>query len=548
MNRQPWRLAVALLVAALVPAALAAQPTTITVLHVNDTHSHLDAFGPKDWHLDGTLGGLAKAATVIREVRAQEQNTLFLHAGDAFVGDFFFNTTLGVAELSLLKSLGVDAMTVGNHEFDNGPNLLTQTLSMIPGGPPPMLSANANTAGCSGQPCAPLTGWIQPGTILTRGGIKVGIFGMTTPDDPTMRPSPVVIEGAGGAPAGPGQPPLVLVRSYQAAGALRAAGAQVVIMLSHLGLSYDQAIAAHQPAPLIDFIVEGHDHDVFPEALQVNGTGPRIVSAGQFYDHVGRLRFTVQPTLGGPAKVTFQDYKLLPVGPCDRPDPDVEWTVDALKKQIVAFYKEDVYKRVIGWALRDVPREAPVGRPARDTAMGNLITDAYRFKTRSDAALAANGYIADVLYRGPIVGADVFRAAPYGIDPASRKNYPLVVIGLKGSELLRGVETALAYLDLTDALFLQTSGLRYYYDSGNPAGARLVGATMNGRPVKLDHVYTVTVNYAVAVFARDSMKLQIESWTMPEVTEYDAMRDWVKRIVILTGRQEGRVVDVGLMP
>ena len=169
MKRQPWRLAVALVAAVLLPAAIAASPTTITVLHVNDTHSHLDAFGPKDFHLDGTLGGLAKAATVIREARRHETNTLLLHAGDAFVGDFFFNTTLGVAELSLLKSLGLDAMTVGNHEFDNGPGLLTQTLSMVPGGPPAMLSANVDTSGCAGEPCAPLVGWIQPSTIVTRG-------------------------------------------------------------------------------------------------------------------------------------------------------------------------------------------------------------------------------------------------------------------------------------------------------------------------------------------------------------------------------------------
>jgi 2',3'-cyclic-nucleotide 2'-phosphodiesterase (5'-nucleotidase family) len=541
MNRRPWRLVVALVVAVLVPAAVAAQPTTITVLHVNDTHSHLDAYGPKDWRLDGTLGGLAKAAAVVRQARAHGENVLFLHAGDAFVGDFFFNTTLGVAEMSLLRSLGVDAMTVGNHEFDNGPSLLTQTLSMVPGGPPPMLSANANTAGCLGQACEPLTTWIRPGTLLTRGGVKIGVFGMTTPDDPTMRPSPVVIEGAGGVPAGPGLPPLVLVRSWATAAALRAAGAQVVIMLSHLGLAYDQAVAANQPAPLIDFVIGGHDHLTLAEPVRAGSA--MIFSAGQFYDHVGRLRFTVD----GP-HVTFDDYDLLPVGKCVRPDPWVQWKVDGLKKQIVGFYKEDVYKRVIGWALRDIPRKAPPGSPARDTAMGNLVTDAYRFKTRSDVALAANGYIADVLYRGPVVGVDVFRAVPYGIDPVSRKNYPLVVIGLKGSELLKGVEMTLSYLGVSDALFLQVSGLRYFYDSRKPVGARLVGATVNGEPVDFGRVYAVTANYAVAVFARDLMRLRIESWTMPGLTEYDAMRDWVKRVVILKGKQAGRVVDVALGP
>ena len=371
--------------------------------------------------------------------------------------------------------------------------------------------------------------------------MKIGIFGMTTPDDPTAQPSPVVIEGAGGAPAWPGGPPLVLVRAYATAGALRAAGAQVVILLSHLGLAYDQAIAANQPAPLIDFVVGGHDHLVLHEPLVVGST--RILSAGQFYDHVGRLRFAVD----GP-HVTFLDYALLPVNRCARPDRWVQGQVDVLKEQIVAFYKEDVYKQVIGWALRDIRRDAPPGRPARDTAMGNLIADAYRFKTHSDVGLVASGYVADILYRGPLVGADVFRTVPYGIDPASRKDYPLVVIGLKGSELWKGVETTLAYLDVTDAFFLQVSGLRYVYDSTNGPGLRLLEVTVNGEPVVYDQVYTVTANYMVAMIAQTFMGLHFESFELPGMTEYDAVRDWVKHVKVLRGRSEGRIIDVALAP
>ena len=104
--------------------ALAARPATITLLHVNDTHSHLDAWGPKDRHLDGTLGGMAKAASVIAAVRATEPNVLLLHAGDVFHGDLFFNEYFGVPELQLMKQLGFDAMAVGNHEFDFGPDVL----------------------------------------------------------------------------------------------------------------------------------------------------------------------------------------------------------------------------------------------------------------------------------------------------------------------------------------------------------------------------------------------------------------------------------------
>jgi len=225
----------------------------------------------------------------------------------------------------------------------------------------------------------------------------------------------------------------------------------------------------------------------------------RILSAGQSSDHVGRLRFTVD----GPS-VRFEDYTLLPVGRCGRPDRHVQQVVDILKQQIVAFYKEDVYKRVIGWALRDIRPDAPPGRPARDTSVGNLVTDAYRYKTHSEITLAANGYIADILYRGPLVGVDLFRTVPYGIDPASRKDCPLVVVGLKGSELWNGVETTLAYLGVTDDSFLQVSGLAYAYDSRTPVGQRLVEVSVDGEPIELDHAYSVTANYAVAMIRAET--------------------------------------------
>ncbi len=73
-------------------------------------------------------------------IRASEPNTLLLHAGDAFHGDLFFNRYFGVPELRLLAQLGVDAMAVGNHEFDFGPDVLAFVLSNVPGFP--ILSAN----------------------------------------------------------------------------------------------------------------------------------------------------------------------------------------------------------------------------------------------------------------------------------------------------------------------------------------------------------------------------------------------------------------------
>ena len=103
---------------------LYAQNTQITILHTGDSHSHLDAFGPKSANGKGTIGGIGKAATIIGTVKATEQNVVLLHSGDFSVGDFFFNKYFGVPEIQIMKQLGYDALTVGNHEFDLGPSTL----------------------------------------------------------------------------------------------------------------------------------------------------------------------------------------------------------------------------------------------------------------------------------------------------------------------------------------------------------------------------------------------------------------------------------------
>ena len=122
---------------------LYAQVDTRTILQLNDTHSCLAPLAPRTDNLEGTRGGIARAATVIGMTKMTEPNVLVLHGGDSFIGDLFFNHYYGAAELQLLNSIGVDAMTVGNHEFDLTPAVLDTALKMaFPAGGFPLLSAN----------------------------------------------------------------------------------------------------------------------------------------------------------------------------------------------------------------------------------------------------------------------------------------------------------------------------------------------------------------------------------------------------------------------
>ena len=555
MLRRLWRFAVATTLAALLPALLAAQPTTITVLHVNDTHSRLDAFGPKDLWLNGTLGGLAKAATVIKRAEAQalarDEGTLLLHAGDASVGDFFWNKYLAIPEIKILQSLGLDAMTLGNHELDLGTSTLTHVLGAVQ--PPSaasrftLLSSNLDTSGCALATCAALTQMIVPSKLIEVMGVRVGIVGATTPDDPVaslgVKPMSFRVGPDGKVASG------AVFAVLNAAAALRATPnlAQVVIVLSHLGAAYDKAIAARPEAALIDFIVEGHDHDLLLQPLEVanaQGHVTRIVSAGEFYEHVGRLRFVVD----GPY-VSFLDYKVLPVNRGTMPDPGVKAMVEVMKKEIVAKYG-DVYRHPIGYALWDIEKRTKAERPERDSAMGNLVTDGVRAATRADIGMAATGFISEGIYRGPVVGADVFRPLGYGYDPlGSGKDYPVVVATMTGAQLLQALALGVSLLGQTDALLLQVSGLSYRYDMSvaDPRQRLIVSSVRVGcQPVEPARVYRVAANMMEVEIAKAMLGSNIP-YTFAGYTEYDAVRGWVKKIGLLTYRSQGRIRDVSVV-
>ena len=256
---------------------LFAQETSITILHTSDSHSHLDAAGLKNWHLEGTLGGISKAATVIGTIKQTEENVLTLHAGDFMVGDFFFNTYFGVPELQLLKQIGFDAMAIGNHEFDLGPSTLNDVLTAgFQNGSFSVLSANLDMTGFP-----QLADHVQPNTIIKFGDVNVGIFGMTIPS-PLSNPYPVII-----------REDLAEV-AYANVIELKNNGADVIICLSHLGSALDALIAANVPG--INFIIGGHDHIVIDQPIVVmdpENNPVYICQSGPFYQNIGKLKFTV---------------------------------------------------------------------------------------------------------------------------------------------------------------------------------------------------------------------------------------------------------------
>ncbi|HOW84511.1 MAG TPA: bifunctional metallophosphatase/5'-nucleotidase [Candidatus Aminicenantes bacterium] len=509
-----------------------AQPLQITLLHVNDTHSHLEPWGPKDPSLNGTLGGLAKAATLVTEAKALDPNAIFVLAGDFTEGDLFFNEYLGVPELQMLQSLGLDALVLGNHDLRFGPGSLATVLQNAwPGGGVPILGTNLEIPADN-----PLLPWVSSTLVKEVNGVKVGLFGLTVPDGAMANPAPVVILS---------DLPAVAQAAVET---LRGGGARVVICVSHFGMDAARGLAGSVPG--IDVIVNGHDNAVLkqPEpVLRPDGGTTLIVSAGNFYRWVGRLRLSVS---GG--QVGLAGYDLLSADAMTPPAPAFQAPIESLKAGIAAIYG-DVYHQALAWTQHEIGMDWNLRCARRDTPLGDLFTDAYRAWTDTDIAIEPFAYMGDPLPKGWIVGADVFRAMSYGNLKTRPSGQPyirpwrLVTFLAAGSEILGALEKTIY---MGGDYFPQVSGMRFCYDSTAPPLHRILPDTVHvGRSrIVTDQLYSVTVTeqiYLALVYVLGMTVQDVR--TLPDFA-FSAACSYIAQRGKLAGWGSNRILDVAEIP
>ncbi len=140
----------------------------ITILHTNDVHSHIDAFGPDDGR-NPNQGGVARRASLIKAIRKENPNTLLLDAGDIFQGTPYFNFYGGELEFKLMSMLKYDVATIGNHDFDNG---IDGLYAQLPHAKFDFVSANYDFSNTI------MDTHVKPYRVIIKDGIKIGIFGL----------------------------------------------------------------------------------------------------------------------------------------------------------------------------------------------------------------------------------------------------------------------------------------------------------------------------------------------------------------------------------
>ena len=257
--------------AALLAVSCGTTSASLSILHVNDTHSHLDAMrnGSRKGH-----GGVIERAAIIDSVRKArgESNVLLLHAGDFNQGTSYFTVFGGSLEVDLVNAMGYDAITLGNHEFDNGLADLAARVKKIDC---PVLCANVDFSG------TPLEGVIKSVTTIHKGGLKIGIVGATS-DLSKMVSSAISSQ-------------LTLLDNVESVNywseyLRHDKKCDMVIFLSHLGYQEDQEIVPSLHG--VDIVIGGHSHtfvDGFVYIADADGKQVPVITDGCFGYDIGEI-------------------------------------------------------------------------------------------------------------------------------------------------------------------------------------------------------------------------------------------------------------------
>ena len=253
----------------------------ITILHTNDVHSHIDPF-PADHPRNANMGGAARRAALIENIRKEEENVLLLDAGDIFQGTPYFNYYGGELEFKLMSMMQYDLATMGNHDFDNG---IDGFYAQLPHAEFEFVSANydfKNTV---------LYEIVKPYKIFNKDGIKIGIFGLGVELDGLVDKK-LYKETVYNNPIEVAQDMSKILKEEQKC--------DLVICLSHLGYSYKNEpykvsdLELAKKTKNIDLIIGGHTHTFLEKpVVEKNSEGKDVLinQVGCYGINLGKIDF-----------------------------------------------------------------------------------------------------------------------------------------------------------------------------------------------------------------------------------------------------------------
>ena len=500
----------------------------LVLLHTNDTHAFLagmDKYGNAS--LDGinSRGGLGRVSAAVKAARRGRDNVIALDAGDQFQGTLFYSVNKWTMIADADRAVAWDAMTLGNHEFDEGCEELARFMEATP---VPVLAANlAPEEGC------PLLGARSFSHIIKEvRGEKVGIVGLSNDKVATL---------AAACPHTAFLPAEETLR--REVKELEAEGVRHIVAVTHLGLPEDRKLARSVNG--VDVIVGGHTHNYLgPEPSDgpypivehaPDGSPVLVVTAGRGAKYLGGL--TVQfdengvPSLwSGSAVELTRD---MPV------DPAVQTLIDRYAATL-----ENLRSEVVGSQALSLPDGMDLCRE-NDCLGGMVTTDAMLDYARPFGAVAAlcnGGALRAALPEGTITRGDVLAVHPFG--------NALFVREYSGRDILTALEHGVSGEGAMGPQLLQTAGLRYEVDASRPAGSRVLKAEIvddkgNAEPLDPEARYRITL----ADFLADGGDgyASLKNGTPVSATDplvVDVVTDYIKTHSPLPAPRPNRIVRV----
>ena len=472
------------------------------ILHTNDMQSALIPHSPAvDYHPekeDPTIGGFARLATALGEIRENKMTegepVLLFDAGDFLGGSAFAWLALSgyAAELTIMQKMGYDAVAIGNHEYDYGPDVLAQYLLQAgyPEAHQKTLVLASNTEAPPDHPLAARGLYRNTGMFELENGLIVGVFGLIGKDA-------ILVMGDSGDMQFLDQHEA----ARQAVDELKEQGANVIVGITHSGVDEDRELAREVPG--IDVIVGGHSETALYEPVLQGAT--IIVQAGSLGRYLGQLELAYNSNTG---KVRVRNEEnnrpfLIPIDSSFACHPEIDALVQEYTLILNTYIAEMTSGKFDG-VMSTVARSDFIlsnHLPLSETPLGNFVTDAMRMVAqevigkRVDVASQANGCIRKSIFPGTTEHSggnvsfyEIVEATGMGHGRDGYPGCPIVSVYLTGEEVLRVLEITILLQEFRgDSYFLHFSGLRYSY---NPANAVLLTIPFVNLPIPTTRAVT----------------------------------------------------------
>jgi 5'-nucleotidase/UDP-sugar diphosphatase len=446
----------------------------ITILHTNDLHSRLIGYAPESAYTpltlndDKTVGGFARIASIIKsEKESNTGTTLVFDAGDFMMGTLFPSLEKKTGfQLRLMKAMGYDAIALGNHEYDFGPEWLAGVIStsVSKGEIPSLLDGNAifDQKDSKDDALEKLFSGnlISRKLVVTKEGIKIGVFSILGKDAAGVAPksAPVTFAKQSGF-------------AKEMVKELQNEKCDIIICVSHSGVLKEkngewggEDVELAKAVKGIDLIIGGHSHTRLDQPVIVNGIP--VVQTGEFGQFVGRLSLIYSA-----GKLRVESYKLIPVDDKILGDKKINQLIEDQKERITTEILEPLginYNRPV--AETGFIIEGNDGGDFINSNLGPFIADAIHSYVNgnggkgTDVSMVAAGMLFDKILPGIQTAPDIFRVMPLGSGKDDVPGYPLSRLYVTGKELKSILEIMqVAYKSSPDN-YCYYSGLRVEYN------------------------------------------------------------------------------------